>query len=101
MLWLPLATYVLFAVHPLFFQCHLPFEQVSGFTGYLLLQLFERDPTRRLGVTGSIRDHPFFKTINWTALEKREVDPPFRPKVVRGLFFPLQQYCQGQPRGQG
>ncbi|NXX73445.1 KPCD kinase, partial [Urocolius indicus] len=47
----------------------------------ILEKLFERDPTRRLGVTGSIRDHPFFKTINWTALEKREVDPPFRPKV--------------------
>ncbi|XP_054072304.1 protein kinase C delta type isoform X3 [Rissa tridactyla] len=47
----------------------------------ILEKLFERDPTRRLGVTGSIRDHPFFKTINWAALEKREVDPPFRPKV--------------------
>uniref|UniRef100_A0A8V5HCE9 Protein kinase C n=1 Tax=Melopsittacus undulatus TaxID=13146 RepID=A0A8V5HCE9_MELUD len=47
----------------------------------LLEKLFERDPTRRLGVTGNIRDHPFFKTINWAALEKREVDPPFRPKV--------------------
>uniref|UniRef100_A0A8C0BH87 protein kinase C n=1 Tax=Buteo japonicus TaxID=224669 RepID=A0A8C0BH87_9AVES len=47
----------------------------------ILEKLFERDPTRRLGVTGNIRDHPFFKTINWTALEKREVDPPFRPKV--------------------
>ncbi|NXE22902.1 KPCD kinase, partial [Ardeotis kori] len=47
----------------------------------ILEKLFERDPTRRLGVTGNIRDHPFFKTINWTVLEKREVDPPFRPKV--------------------
>nr|XP_009489379.1 PREDICTED: protein kinase C delta type [Pelecanus crispus] len=47
----------------------------------ILEKLFERDPTRRLGVTGHIRDHPFFKTINWMALEKREVDPPFRPKV--------------------
>ncbi|NWU50285.1 KPCD kinase, partial [Dromas ardeola] len=47
----------------------------------ILEKLFERDPTRRLGVTGNIRDHPFFKTINWAALEKREVDPPFRPKV--------------------
>ncbi|XP_062441512.1 protein kinase C delta type isoform X3 [Rhea pennata] len=47
----------------------------------ILEKLFERDPTRRLGVTGNIRDHSFFKTINWAALEKREVDPPFRPKV--------------------
>ncbi|XP_020786595.2 protein kinase C delta type-like [Boleophthalmus pectinirostris] len=47
----------------------------------LLELLFERDPTRRLGVVGDIRTHPFFKTINWTALEKRQVDPPFKPKV--------------------
>ncbi|XP_061113065.1 protein kinase C delta type-like isoform X2 [Conger conger] len=47
----------------------------------LLEKLFERDPTRRLGVIGNIRTHSFFKTINWTALEKREVDPPFKPKV--------------------
>lgn len=47
----------------------------------LIELLFERDPTRRLGVVGDIRAHPFFKTINWTALEKREVDPPFKPKV--------------------
>ncbi|XP_019402980.1 PREDICTED: protein kinase C delta type isoform X2 [Crocodylus porosus] len=47
----------------------------------ILEKLFERDPTRRLGVVGHIRDHSFFKTINWTALEKREVEPPFKPKV--------------------
>ncbi|XP_036388792.1 protein kinase C, delta a isoform X1 [Megalops cyprinoides] len=47
----------------------------------LLEKLFERDPTRRLGVIGNIRSHPFFKTINWVALERREVDPPFKPKV--------------------
>lgn len=47
-----------------------------------LFQLFERDPSRRLGVVGYIRTHPFFRTINWPALERREVDPPFKPKVV-------------------
>ncbi|XP_053171103.1 protein kinase C delta type-like [Scomber japonicus] len=43
--------------------------------------LFEREPSRRLGIVGDIRAHPFFKTINWPALERREVDPPFKPKV--------------------
>ncbi|KAJ8257891.1 hypothetical protein GJAV_G00190840 [Gymnothorax javanicus] len=47
----------------------------------LLEKLFERDHTRRLGVIGNIRTHPFFKTINWVALERTEVDPPFKPKV--------------------
>lgn len=46
------------------------------------LQLLERDTGKRLGVTGNIRTHPFFKTINWTLLEKRAVEPPFKPKVV-------------------
>ncbi|KAG7233135.1 hypothetical protein INR49_007431, partial [Caranx melampygus] len=45
------------------------------------IHLFERDPTRRLGIVGNIRQHPFFKTINWQALERREVEPPFKPKV--------------------
>ncbi|KAM6947627.1 protein kinase C delta type-like [Lycodopsis pacificus] len=47
----------------------------------LIELLFERDPSRRLGVVGNIRAHPFFKTINWPALEKKEMDPPFKPKV--------------------
>uniref|UniRef100_A0A8C4HWL2 Protein kinase C n=1 Tax=Dicentrarchus labrax TaxID=13489 RepID=A0A8C4HWL2_DICLA len=47
----------------------------------LLELLFERDPSRRLGVVGDIRAHAFFKTINWPALEKRAVEPPFKPKV--------------------
>lgn len=51
-------------------------------SNFVFLQLFERDPTRRLGIVGNIRLHPFFKVINWQALERREVDPPFKPKVV-------------------
>ncbi|XP_031703721.1 protein kinase C delta type-like [Anarrhichthys ocellatus] len=47
----------------------------------LIELLFERDPSRRLGVVGDVRAHPFFKTINWLALEKKEMDPPFKPKV--------------------
>ncbi|KAK2862464.1 hypothetical protein Q5P01_001997 [Channa striata] len=47
----------------------------------LLELLFERDPTRRLGVVGDIRAHSFFRSIDWSALEKREVVPPFKPKV--------------------
>uniref|UniRef100_A0A4W5NQV9 protein kinase C n=1 Tax=Hucho hucho TaxID=62062 RepID=A0A4W5NQV9_9TELE len=47
----------------------------------LLEKLFERDPSRRLGVVGNIQEHSFFKTLNWPALEKREIEPPFKPKV--------------------
>lgn len=47
----------------------------------ILEKLLERDPDKRLGVTGNIKTHPFFKTINWAQLEKRQVEPPFKPKV--------------------
>ncbi|KAM4588983.1 protein kinase C, delta b [Odontesthes bonariensis] len=47
----------------------------------LLEQLFEREPIRRLGVVGDIRAQTFFKAINWTELEQRRIDPPFKPKV--------------------
>lgn len=62
-----------------FFVC---IKSFCTFFPSLQFQLFERDPSRRLGVVGDVRAHPFFKTINWSTLEKREVEPPFKPKVV-------------------
>ncbi|KAK2892629.1 hypothetical protein QQF64_035616 [Cirrhinus molitorella] len=47
----------------------------------ILVKLFVREPERRLGVKGNIRQHPFFKDTDWNALEKRQVEPPFRPTV--------------------
>uniref|UniRef100_A0A8C7SSR3 Protein kinase C n=1 Tax=Oncorhynchus mykiss TaxID=8022 RepID=A0A8C7SSR3_ONCMY len=47
----------------------------------ILIKLFVREPERRLGVKGNIRQHSFFKDTDWSALEKREVAPPFRPSV--------------------
>ncbi|XP_061085834.1 protein kinase C theta type-like isoform X1 [Conger conger] len=47
----------------------------------ILVMLFVREPERRLGVRGNIRQHPFFRDVDWTALENRQVVPPFRPTV--------------------
>uniref|UniRef100_W5NF76 Protein kinase C n=1 Tax=Lepisosteus oculatus TaxID=7918 RepID=W5NF76_LEPOC len=47
----------------------------------ILVKLFVREPERRLGVKGNIRQHVFFRDINWTVLENREVEPPFKPTV--------------------
>ncbi|XP_047596671.1 protein kinase C theta type isoform X1 [Lutra lutra] len=47
----------------------------------LLVKLFVREPEKRLGVRGDIRQHPLFREINWEELERKEIDPPFRPKV--------------------
>ncbi|ELW65003.1 Protein kinase C theta type [Tupaia chinensis] len=48
----------------------------------LLVKLFVREPEKRLGVRGDIRQHPLFREINWEELERKEIDPPFRPKVT-------------------
>ncbi|KAK6482557.1 protein kinase C theta type-like [Huso huso] len=47
----------------------------------ILIKLFVREPEQRLGVKGSIRQHAFFREINWQALENREIEPLFKPRV--------------------
>ncbi|KAF4079581.1 hypothetical protein AMELA_G00179650 [Ameiurus melas] len=47
----------------------------------ILIKLFVREPERRLGVKGNIRQHLFFRDTDWNSLEKRQVEPPFRPTV--------------------
>ncbi|XP_039617261.1 protein kinase C theta type isoform X1 [Polypterus senegalus] len=47
----------------------------------ILVKLFVREPEQRLGIRGTIRQHAFFRTINWQALENREIEPPFKPCV--------------------
>eukprot|EP00980_Cylindrotheca_fusiformis_P008851 scaffold1888_cov120-Cylindrotheca_fusiformis.AAC.21 len=43
--------------------------------------LLERNPRRRLGVTGvrAAMEHDFFRSISWRALYGRRVEPPVRP----------------------
>jgi len=45
----------------------------------LLEGLLTRDVEKRLG--SEVKKHPFFKDIDWEKLEKREMEPPFKPKV--------------------
>jgi hypothetical protein len=45
-----------------------------------------RDPDKRLG-SGSdgseaVKNHPFFKGIDWDKLYNKELEPPFVPKVA-------------------
>ncbi|XP_065599874.1 protein kinase C theta type [Cyrtonyx montezumae] len=47
----------------------------------ILVKLFVREPERRLGPRGNIRQHAFFREINWEALEERRMEPPFKPRV--------------------
>ena len=52
----------------------------------IFLGLLERDPSRRLG-TGErdgkeIQEHGFFTGLDFVKLEKKELKPPFKPKVA-------------------
>lgn len=54
----------------------------------LLMQLLEKDKTKRLGATrdvDEIKEHEFFLTINWNDLENKRIPPPFNPSVVSSL----------------
>ncbi|KAM3920802.1 protein kinase C delta type-like [Leptodactylus fuscus] len=62
---------------------------------HLLSGLLQRNPKKRLGVNGNIRDHPFFNIICWEDLEMRRAQPPFiPPKAVlenQHLLWPAKQ----------
>ncbi|XP_030058120.1 ribosomal protein S6 kinase alpha-3 isoform X3 [Microcaecilia unicolor] len=53
----------------------------------LLRMLFKRNPANRLGAgpdgVEEIKRHPFFSTIDWNKLYRREIQPPFKPATGR------------------
>jgi len=56
---------------------------IAGETQSLLRGLLTREVTKRLGNNGvgEVKSHPYFKSINWGKLERREVEPPWKPEV--------------------
>jgi len=50
----------------------------------LIVALLNRDPKKRLGSKADIDDlkaHPFFKDIQFEKMMKKEIDPPYKPKI--------------------
>ena len=51
----------------------------------LLRMLFKRNPANRLGAGPdgfrNIQKHPFFESIDWNRLFKKQIDPPFIPPI--------------------
>ncbi|XP_006882844.1 PREDICTED: ribosomal protein S6 kinase alpha-2 isoform X2 [Elephantulus edwardii] len=60
---------------------------LSGEAQSLLRALFKRNPCNRLGAgldgVEEIKRHPFFMTIDWNKLYRKEIKPPFKPAVGR------------------
>ncbi|XP_040279335.1 protein kinase C theta type-like [Bufo bufo] len=46
---------------------------------HLIRKLLCKNPKKRLGVRGNIRQHPLFSTIGWQELKERRARPPFTP----------------------
>ncbi|XP_005094788.1 ribosomal protein S6 kinase 2 beta [Aplysia californica] len=70
----------------------------------LLRAVFKRNPANRLG-SGSngieeMKRHPFFSTIDWVKLFKRELQPPFKPAVVQtdDVFYFDKEFTSKTPK---
>lgn len=60
---------------------------VKDETKDLIRKLLVRDPSKRLGMGPrgfeDIRNHPFFKGVEWEKLGRLEIPPPFQPQLDR------------------
>ncbi|KAA0189753.1 hypothetical protein HAZT_HAZT000033 [Hyalella azteca] len=49
------------------------------------MRLLDKDCTKRLGIPyspyGDIQCHPFYKYIDWSKIERKEVETPYKPKL--------------------
>lgn len=50
---------------------------------YFLNSLLCKNPLYRLGAKGvtEIKQHPFFRFVDWDKLAKREIPAPFKPII--------------------
>jgi serine/threonine protein kinase len=65
-------------------------------------QLFERQPKKRLGVKqkgcSTLKEHKFFKTIDWDKLLNKQIQPDFVPETKSGKLNFDDEFKQQPPR---
>ncbi|EZA53780.1 hypothetical protein DMN91_011796 [Ooceraea biroi] len=73
-------------------------HNISAEAQALLRVLFKRNPTNRLGSGGveEIKNHIFFATIDWDALYRKDIRPPFKPAVREddAFYFDSEFTCK-------
>jgi len=56
-------------------------DNLDESTQSILRGLLERDPNKRLSDAQAIKQHPYFKSIDWDKILKKEIVPPYIPPV--------------------
>lgn len=85
--------YILVVLYLLDSLCHGLFFGISS--TFLYPQFLTKNPARRLGCMASeggetaVTSHAFFNGIDWEKLNRRELEPPFKPRIVsQSNIFP-------------
>lgn len=69
-----------------------------------------KNPHKRLGCVAAqngedaIKQHPFFKEIDWVLLEQKKIKPPFKPRIVsraRSSFHTMGRAWARRKRSSG
>ena len=61
-------------------------EEVSPDAADLISRLLVNDPNRRLGMQRKgirdVKEHPWFREIDFIKLERKKLAPPYRPEIL-------------------